>query len=335
MTKQEAISEMERLIALFPDNLPEALQIGEKAVGNFAVRHVSNVLISGLGGSGIGGKIMSQLVWDVCPVPITLVHDYRIPAFVGSETLFIASSYSGNTEETLSTLEQAMKAGASVVCITSGGKLEEIARKNNLNLILIPAGQPPRTSFGYNAMQLLFAFHAYGLIGDNFKKDLADAAAFLKRETESIRTLAREVAEAIHGTAPIIYAETYLEGVAVRLRQQLNENAKILTWHHVLPEMNHNELVGWAGAAKNHTVLLIRSPEDHPGTVRRMELSKEIISRHAERIIELHARGDTRIARLYYLIHLADWISYYLAVRRDVDPIEIEVIDYFKDALAK
>lgn len=326
---------MERLISLFPDNMLEAIKIGEEAIKRFKTTRVTNVMISGLGGSGIGGKIMSQLVWDQCTVPINLVHDYRIPAYVGPGTLFIASSYSGNTEETLNTLHLAIQAGAQIVCITSGGKMELLAREQGFNLITIPPGQPPRTSFGYNALQLLFIFSAYGLIDSDFKTDLTSAANLLKRESGAIKSEAAAVANKIHGTRPIVYAETYFEGVAIRLRQQLNENAKMLTWHHALPEMNHNELVAWAGGGDEYSVLMFRTPEDHPGTAKRMDLSKEIIGKYTTNIVELRPKGNSRIEWVYYLIHLADWISFYLAMERDVDPIEIVVIDYFKAELAK
>lgn len=335
MTVEAATREMESLIVGLPANMKDAIAIGEKAIANFKTKAVKNVLVSGLGGSGIGGKIMSQLVWDQCKVPIQVVNDYRIPAWVGPDTLFVACSYSGNTEETLSTLEQAMARGAEVTCITSGGQLKAIAGLKGFNLIEIPGGQPPRTSFGYNAMQQLFVLHAYGLIDATFKDHLAKAATLLQDEMGTIRAEAAAVATRIKGTTPIIYAETWTEGVAVRLRQQINENAKLLCWHHALPEMNHNELVAWAGGNKNFSVLMMRTPEDHPGTQRRMELSKEIISRYTDLIIELIPQGESRIERAYYLIYLGDWISYYMAVDRGVDMIEIEVIDYFKAELAK
>lgn len=335
MNKDQAIQEMEHLIKGFPQNMRDAVEIGRKAAAGFRTAPVSNVLISGLGGSGIGGKIVSQLVWDSCKVPIQVVNDYRIPAWVGPETLFIASSYSGNTEETLSTLKEAMARGAQVSCVTSGGELKAIAELEGYNVIEIPGGQPPRTSFGYNAMQQLFILEAYGLIQGGFDRELLSAADLLDSEAGMIHTQAAAVASKIKGTIPVIYAETWFEGVAVRLRQQINENAKMLCWHHALPEMNHNELVAWAGGSKDYSVLMMRTPEDHPGTSRRMDLSKEIMGRYTDSIIELNALGNSRIERAYFLIHLADWLSFYMAVDRGVDPIEIEVIDYFKAELAK
>ncbi len=335
MTTEQATKEMERLIEGFPSNMKDALIIGAKAAASFRVKPVKNVLISGLGGSGIGGKIVSQLTWDSCSVPITVINDYRIPAWVGEDTLFIASSYSGNTEETLSTLDEAILRKAQIACITSGGKAKAIATLQGYNIIEIPGGQPPRTSFGYNAMQLYFVLHAYGLIPAGFADHLQRAAELLIDDMGAMRAEAAAIVSKIKGTTPIIYAETFFEGVAVRLRQQINENAKMLCWHHALPEMNHNELVAWAGGSKDFSVLLMRTPEDYPATARRMDLSIEIISKYTDKIVELRPKGSSRIEYAYYLIHLSDWISYYMAVDSNVDPMEIAVIDYFKAELSK
>lgn len=337
MNVEEATREMERLIEAFPANMTEAIAIGKRATAGFRTRPVQQVLISGLGGSGIGGKIMSQLVSDQCKVPVQVVHDYRIPAWVGPDTLFIASTYSGNTEETLTTVQAALSAGAEVVCITSGGKLRAIAEMEGCNLIEIPGGQPPRTTFGYNAMQQLFVLSAYGLLPTTFDfvGQLEAAAALLRSEAGTMHAQAAAVAKKIEGTTPIIYAETWFEGVALRLRQQFNENAKTLCWHHALPEMNHNELVAWAGGSSAFSAIFLRTDDDHPSTARRMELSMEIVSKYTDQVIELWAQGHSRIERAYYLIHLGDWISYFMAVGRGVDPIEIAVIDYFKQALSK
>ncbi len=335
MPVSKALSQMETYIEQFPQNIIEALEIGSKAILKFRSKDVDNVVVAGLGGSGIGGKIISQLVWDKCPVPITLVNDYRVPHWVNQRTLFVATSYSGNTEETLSALSEAIQSGAQIAAITSGGSLKMLCEERHYNCIEIPSGQPPRTSFGYNSVQQFFVLHAYGLIDGYFIDELKDAAAILKNEQGGMRAEASAIANKIANTTPVIYAETRSEGLAVRLRQQINENAKMLCWHHVLPEMNHNELVGWAGGNNTYSALFIHTPEDNPGTVQRMKLSKNIIGKYTDKVIDLNPKGNSRIARAYYLIHLSDWISYYLAAEHNVDPLEIKVIDYLKGELAK
>lgn len=336
MDQKKAMAEMETYIEKFPENLLQAVEIGKKSIENFQTTHVNKVAVVGLGGSGIGGKVISDIVWDWCTAPINFIQDYNVPAWVDSETLFIAVSYSGNTEETLSALEEAMDKGAAITCITSGGKLAEIAAKKDINCIVIPGGQPPRTSFGFNAAQNLFVLGAYKLIaGLDYSNQLIAASELLHANRDKIRTEARGIAEKISGLFPVIYSSNRMEGAAVRLRQQINENAKQLCWHHVLPEMNHNELVGWAGAPDNMAAIFIHSPEDHPKTRKRQSLSVEIIEKHASCIVDLLPEGETRIERTYWLIHLGDWISYYMAELNGADPIEIGVIDYFKAELSK
>jgi glucose/mannose-6-phosphate isomerase len=335
MKRKEAMRSMEKYIENFPQNLREAVEIGKAAVGGFKTDRVNKVLIAGLGGSGIGGRVVSQLVWDECEVPIEIINDYRIPAWVDEFTLFIACSYSGNTEETLSALNEATMHNAKISCVTSGGKLREIAYEMGYNCIEIPGGQPPRTSFGYNATQLFFILHAYGLIDNSFSKDLINAAGLLDEESGLLRAEAAAIAKKLSGTTPVIYSESHSEGIAIRLRQQLNENAKMLCWHHVLPEMNHNELVGWAGGDKSFSAIIMHTPEDLPPTVRRMELTAAIIEKYTATVVHLRPKGANRIENAYYLIHLGDWISYFLAKEPSVDPIEIDVIDYLKSELAK
>lgn len=335
MQNEQALSEMEMYISKFPDNILEAIEIGKKAEARLKVFPIKNMVMAGLGGSGIGAKFVSDLVWDTARIPIELVNDYCIPNWVDRDTLFVATSYSGNTEETLNALSEAVQAHAHIACITSGGNLQMLARERNYGLFEIPGGQPPRTSFGYNSVQQLFLFHAYDLIDGTFVKDLEEAADLLTRQSGAIRAEAAAIANKIKNTIPVIYAETRSEGIAVRLRQQINENAKTLCWHHVLPEMNHNELVGWAGGSNALSVLMIHNPDGFTSTAKRMELSKEIVSRYTDTVIDLRPKGTSKIARAYYLIHLADWISYYLAEEHGADPIEIDVIDFLKGKLAK
>ena len=180
MAIRTALAEMENYILQFPENMVEAIDIGTKAIENFKPAEVESVVIAGLGGSGIGGKIVSQLVWDKCTVPISLVNDYRIPSWVNEHTLFVATSYSGNTEETLSALGEAIQNNARIAAITAGGKLNLLCRERKLNCIEIPSGQPPRTSLGYNSIQQFFVLQAYGLIDGYFIEELREAAGLLK-----------------------------------------------------------------------------------------------------------------------------------------------------------
>lgn len=326
---------MNEYIEEFAQQMEQALEIGKAAEFTKRDRTFTNIMVIGLGGSGIGGTIVSQLLKDELRLPINVNKDYELPAYIDERSLLIASSYSGNTEETLSAMEVALAKGAEVCCVTSGGQVLEMAKKHGLNYIQIPSGIPPRGSFGLNSPQLLFHLHRYGLIGDSWLAQVEKSITLLKTHDEAIRTEAKGIAERIHGTIPILYADSSFNGVCVRIRQQINENAKQLCWHHVFPEMNHNELVGWAGGDERVSVLLMRTAQDHERTSIRMDLCKKIFSDKAKEVVEIMAKGDSIIERSYYLIYVGDWISWYLSDLNGVDAVEVNIIDYLKGELAK
>jgi glucose/mannose-6-phosphate isomerase len=325
---------MKNLIENFPHQLREAIQIGSKAKLS-KPKKVSNVLISGLGGSGIGGTIVSELTALEATVPVTVSKGYFIPKFVNQNSLVIISSYSGNTEETLNCLNLAIKRKAKIVCVTSGGKVAEIAQKKKLDLILIPGGNPPRACLGYSLTQLFFILSHYKIIGNKFKSQLKSAVDLIDAEKENIISEAKEVAGKLQGKTPIVYATTYFEGIAVRFRQQLNENAKILCGHHAIPEMNHNELVGWANGSDKISVVILRDQDEYERNNARIEINKEVISKYTPHITEIWSKGKSKIEKAIYFIHLVDWVSYFLSELRNVDATEVRVIDHLKGALAK
>jgi len=325
---------MKDYILEFPNHLLSALQIGNRFECSDLSTSTANVLIAGLGGSGIGGKIVSQLVADKVQIPVCITHDYEIPIFVNEKTLLIACSYSGNTEETLQAVEEATRKGCQVVCITSGGKLKSLAAQHNWPLFEVPVGYPPRAALGFSLTALLHAFTKTGLVQWSFTPEVEQAASMLTGGLAEIQNKAKLLAEHLYKGVPVIYSEAALEGVAVRFRQQVNENAKMLCWHHALPEMNHNELVGWGGGDDRFSVIVFRSDFDHARTKFRMELCKTLIGERAP-YVEVFAQGSTRLEQSLYLIHLGDWISWYLSELRGVDAVEVNVIDYLKGALAK
>ncbi len=319
----------------YTSHLRQAVEIGRKASFNVPERTFQNIVVTGLGGSGIGGTIVSQLVEKDLQVPMLVNNDYSLPSFVGEHTLVIVSSYSGNTEETLSALEIAIAQGAEIACISAGGKVIDLAIEKGFNYIQIPTGIPPRGSFGMSSPQLFYVLKEYGFIDMSFEKELLDAADSIDQHEEAMQVEAKAIAEKIDGTVPIIYSDAAYEGVSMRLRQQINENAKMLCWHNVFPEMNHNELVGWAGGDERFSVIMMRTGADHLRTQMRMNLCSAIFSQHTDTVCEMHAKGDTVIERSYYLIHLGDWVSVILADMNGVDAIEVDVIDYLKSELAK
>ncbi len=326
---------MKELVQNFSTQLGEALIIGQNYRFNTAKNRFDNIVLSGLGGSGIGGNIVQHYTADKLKVPFLINKDYSLPAFVGANSLVIISSYSGNTEETISAMKQALRLKATVVCITSGGEIAKMASKRKLDCILLPAGMPPRACLGYSSVQVLYTLAYFGQIGFQFEKEIAGAIRLLNAEAKTIRSAGQKLAKKLHGTTPIIYSGPVYEGVAVRFRQQINENGKMLAWHHVIPEMNHNELVGWRDKDESRAVVLFRNADDSERVRIRMDINKKIIKKYTPNFIEIESKGKNYWERAFYLIHLTDWTSVYLAEMHGVDATEVKVIDFLKGELAK
>lgn len=326
---------MKHLVEAFTKQLSEAIQIGENCKLSLPKNPIQNVVISGLGGSGIGGTIVSQLVEHESPVPVVVNKKYFVPAFVAKNTLSVISSYSGNTEETIAAMHESINKGAHVVCVTSGGIIAETAQKNNLDLILIPGGMPPRACLAYSLTQLLFILKHYELTKIDIQQSYKNVIHLLDTETKNILAEAKAIAEKIYTKIPVIYSADMTEGIAVRFRQQINENSKMLCWHHALPEMNHNELVGWRTKNNNLAVIIFKTPFDYERTVFRFEFTKNVCKQYTDTIIELMGKGNNPLEAALYLIHLGDWISVYAAELRGVDATEVNIIVNLKSELAK
>lgn len=326
---------MRNLIENFTNQIKEALEIGANVKLSSSINPIQNVLICGLGGSGIGGSLVQNLTLKNTSVPISVHKSYELPSFVSKNTLVIISSYSGNTEETVACLESALELKCKIVCISSGGIIEKISEQNNLDFIKIPGGHPPRACLGYSSVQLFFVLNFFEIIDSTFKNELEKTIQLLVSENTAIQKEAKVLAEMLINKLPILYAADNIEAVAVRIRQQLNENSKILCWHNVVPEMNHNELVGWRIKEENQVVLFLRNQTDLPRIQARMELNKQTISQYAGKVYDIWSKGESDIQRAFYLINLGDWLSLYLSELRNVDVTEVNVIDFLKGELAK
>ena len=319
----------------FTNHLKDAINIANNTALTPCVNEIRNVLICGLGGSGIGGAIVNDIVSPKAKIPITATKDYSIPNFVNEHTLVIANSYSGNTEETLYALQKCQAKGAEIAVITSGGSLKTIAEEQNYNKLIIPSGQPPRAMFGYAFTELFYLLNHYGIIDDSFKSDFQKAIHLLDTEKSDIQNRAKDLAKKMHKQTPVIYVANGFEGVAVRFRQQINENSKMLCWHHVVPEMNHNELLGWRTNVNDLAVVYFRNKSDYERNQIRMDINKKVISKYTENITEIWSKGNSLIENSLYHIHLGDWASWYLSEMNNVDAIEIDVINFLKGELSK
>lgn len=325
---------MDQLIARFPAQLEEALVIAKQAkLREYSA--ITRVFVTGLGGSGIGGNFVAEFIRNECPLPYIVGKSYDIPHWIGPETLAIVSSYSGNTEETLSAYEKLKDTGAQIIVVASGGKLIENAQKDGFDFIQLPNNWPsPRACLGFSIVQQLGILTRLGIIPSYHLTQIASASTLIAEHVETIREKAEKIAGLLIGKTPVIYSTDRCESVAVRFRQQINENAKMLCWHHVIPEMNHNELVGWRDNREDLAVIFLRFKDDYDRNKTRIEINKEIISHYTNTTLEIFPLGESLIEQAIYHVHLGDWISCYLAGLHGVDAMEVRVIDFLKESLA-
>jgi glucose/mannose-6-phosphate isomerase len=337
-------SGMRMLIAQFPAQVREAIRIGTEAGIRINSTGIRNIVVTGLGGSAIGGDLLRAFASEQMSVPFFVNRHYFLPGFVDKNSLVIVSSYSGNTEETLDAHNDAVKRGARVLCISSNGATERMAKKFRQPYIKIPGGLPPRAALAYSFFPLLITLRNAKLLKVS-NADLDETLRLLTAKAEiysglvAAKNPALALAERIHGKLIVMYSATdRFDAVNLRWRGQFDENAKTLAFGHVIPEMNHNELVGWnvlKSQMKNLAVILLRDAKDHKRVQLRMDINKEIIGKYTDNMIEVRSEGRSLLARMFSLVHLGDWTSYYLAILNGVDPTPVKVIDYLKAELGK
>lgn len=327
------------MIEGFTHQLAEALRTGQAVDLVRPGSDIRNILITGMGGSGIGANLVESLTFGRVPIPITVSKGYNIPQFVSPHTLFIACSFSGDTEETLAAVQKAMLKRAHIICITAGGRMLELAKEYNLFYIQIPSTpRSPRALIGHMMISLLYALYHTNLIGAAFIKETENAIESLDRSEKAIQTEAEIIAKKLKGKLPVIYCDGRLYPMATRFQNQLNENAKQLAHVNTFPEMTHNELEGWhfpESILPIIQVVYLYSDHDHERVEKRMEICRDVFERKSNPIIDIVAEGASLLEQYYYLIHLTDWISYFLAKENHIDPDLIDHIDFLKTELAK
>lgn len=298
-----------------------------------------NVVLAGMGGSALGAVFLQS--WPQLSIPFEIARDYRIPKYVSDKTLFIASSYSGNTDETLSALSEAQAKSAYIVVITAGGKLEEIARQSSYPLLKIPAVLQPRMSAFYGLAAVVQVFESVGLI-NNCSIELKAAAEWLKDQTASWRpdvatkdNLAKHTAMELAGRAVIVYSGPKLYPAANKWKISINENAKNLAWCNQYPEFNHNEFIGWSShpVDKPFAVVEIRSNLEDSQVQKRFELSERLLSGKRPAPIVVQPEGETLLQQLLWSSVLGDFTSIYLALLNNVNPTPVDLVEKFKKEL--
>lgn len=332
----------------FPEQSEKGVEIGKAfetpagwPTGPQAYR---NVVVTGLGGSAIGGDFLRSVTEHEALTPILVNRDYDLPGFVGEGSLVIAVSYSGNTEETLSAYEQAKARGARVLVLTSGGALLERAKADGNPALVVPGGQPPRASSGFTFFPVWEAVQRLGIIGDK-SADTKEALDLMFRQREAFKpesptsgNSAKQLAKALAGKLPVIYGSQGFRGaIAYRWHTQFNENAKIHTFSGAFPEMNHNEILGWINASKqanDWAVVMIRDRKDTTKITTRVDATKRLIGGNVP-IHDVYADGESALARLWTGVYYGDFVSVYLALAWGEDPTVIPSIDALKAELAK
>lgn len=338
---------MIELLEEFPQKMKDALRLGEEfSISTSAfTRNFKNIVILGMGGSAIGGDLLSNYLTDELAIPIVVIRGYDIPKFVNEDSLVFAVSYSGNTEETLSTLKKCLEVKARVIALTSGGKLAALSQENNFPVIKVPTGIQPRAAISYLFFPVLKALERLGLIKERNSEieETHNILRELSREygakSPSKNNLAKKVALILYQHLPLIYgSEGLLGAVAMRWKTQINENSKWPCFWNVFPELDHNEIVGYEIENGINLQVKIVYLQDKEGLLRveqRREITRKIIEDKVAEFIVCPSRGKGKMARMFSLIFLGDLASYYLAILNQVDPSPVACIEDLKKELAR
>jgi len=339
-------SNMLNLFLDFPLQCKQAYDIAKASPLLLKNKEFTKIVFAGLGGSAIGGDLVRSYLYFESKIPISVVREYELPAFVDNSTLVFISSYSGNTEETLSAYQQAKEKGASLILISSNGALKEYATQDKLTFIEIPRGLPPRLALGYLSIIPLAILNKLGLVSDIAPSILETVKILEELKNKNLNphvgqkdNIAKYIADKLFNKFAVIYSSSiHFDAVVTRLRGQLNENSKSLSSSHVFPEMNHNEIVGWQNPKKlfkNFVVLMLRDKDIDRRVSTRMDITRDIFKDEDICVLEIWSRGENLLSRIFSLIYIGDFISFYLAILYGIDPTPVDRITYLKKQLAK
>ena len=301
---------------------------------------VDNIVYAGMGGSALAA-LLSQ-TWPGHTKPFEVARGYDIPAYVNEKTYFIAASYSGNTEETLSAIAQAEERGAQIAVIAGGGKLADIANEKNYPLALLPKAEQPRYAVLYNLKALLVLLEQAGLVGAEAIKELEQTADFLQQAVQpwlpTVPTKdnpAKKIALDVIGKSAVIYGGAKLWPAAYKWKISFNENAKHVAWWGQYPEFNHNEFMGWTEQPvdKPYAVIDLRSSLEHPRIQKRFEVSERLLSGKRPAPIVVQAEGTTMLEQLVWTVAFGDFVTLYTALANGLNPAPVELIEKFKKSL--
>lgn len=325
-------SNMKEVIIESPDQLRKGLLLAEniKIPGR-----PDNVIICGMGGSALPVNILKAL--SKTDIPILVHRDYNLPGQAGKNSLIICVSYSGNTEESVSALEEALQKKLKIIGIATGGKIEKICKDNNIPLVKIPSGIQPRSATGYMVSAMAKILSNSGIISD-LSEDILMAAGNLDAIMLQSEKEGKELAEKIGSKMPVIYSSNKFKAVSRIWKIKFNENSKTPAFWNYFPELNHNEMVGFSNAgphAKNLHVVILRDEDDHPRNLKRMELTASLLSKMGVEVDFVDIKEGTMAFKILSALLLGDWASYYLAIKHGIDPTPVELVEEFKKLMEK
>jgi glucose/mannose-6-phosphate isomerase len=297
------------------------------------------IIVAGMGGSAIGGELLKDWARNKIAVPIEVCREYSLPEYADKSTLVFVVSYSGETEESLSAFLDAVKRRCMIICISSGGALQEFAEKLNIPHLLVPLGMAPRASLPYLFMPLLILLEKIGLVSQ-VASEISETVKVLKNVVDSNspekslkENSSKKLASKICETMPFVYGFGIYRAVAQRLKTQFNENSKVPAKWEFFPELNHNEIVGWEaanGLAKHFSTIFIRDADETEPMRQRIETTKKLISKKLMKILEIRSIGKSELAKMSSVICIGDFTSVYLAIMRGIDPTPVKTIALLK-----
>lgn len=332
-------------LAKFPEQIKETVDIV-----NFtelpSLFKIDNIVVNGMGGSAISGDIIQHFFRDDLEIPIFVNREYDLPKWANKDTLVLSQSYSGNTEETLSTFKHASQKRCKIIGISSGGKLQEYCEKRNIPHIKIPSGLPPRAATAYLLFSSILTLKKIGLLKDAVDSEIEEAIAitddFRKNNNKTVPekdNISKQIAKTIFKTIPQVYGWGIYTPIAKRWCTQFNENSKIIARYDTVPECNHNDIVGWSmdpEISKKFTCILFRDEENESIYIaKRLNFMKDLLKDVVANVIEIQVKGKKRLAKMMYAMYLGDFVSCYLAILRGIDPTPVDVIVELKRALAE
>ena len=301
-------------------------------------KNLNNIIICGMGGSAISGDLLTSYLKHEPKFPLLVNRGYELPEFANDKSIVIISSYSGNTEETLSCFDKAIGKKCKIVALSTGGQVKDFAQQNKIPWVMLEKGFQPRYALGTSFFTLIKIMQELKLIPSQDKVVEEIITVWKKNGTEysNNKNEALRYAEELIGYIPVIYSSEEFRSVAYRLKCQFNENSKLHAFHNTIPELNHNEIIGWETVLEkqfNAKLLFILDEEYHPQVMRRFEITKDLIQKKGIGIIALKSNEKNVKVRIMDLIYLGDWITFYLAVLRGYNPSEIDYINYLKEHL--